>query len=54
MYKVIDNSILHQLSTQRHGNFSVIMLCGQTGCFGNASFYSTVLTVYLPRKYWLI
>jgi len=22
--------------------------------FGNASFYSTVLTVYLPRKYWLI
>jgi len=21
---------------------------------GNAFFYSTVLTVYLPRKYWLI
>jgi len=21
---------------------------------GNASFYSTVLTLYLPRKYWLI
>jgi len=22
--------------------------------FGYASFYSTVLTVYLPRKYWLL